>query len=91
MTNMKKLFCVLLAAFVFAACDPTYKTVEGVSPAENSENATSMFVVIETTAHWTIVYHRDTKVMYSVQRGGESSGLMLPLYNRDGSLMTYKN
>ena len=88
---MKKLFCVLLAAFVFAACDPAYKTVENVSPVENSENTASMFVVVETTAYWKIVYHRETKVMYSVQRGNESFGLMLPLYNCDGSLMTYKN
>lgn len=88
---MKKYILILIAVFAFTACDPMYKSVENESFKEGTEeNMTSMFVLIETTDYWRIVYNRETKVMYSVQRGADSYGLMTPLYNRDGSLMTYK-
>lgn len=89
---MKKYILIFLAVFAFTACGPAYKSVEDESFEEgNGKIQTSMFVLIETTDYWRIVYCRETKVMYSVQRGPKSYGLMTPLYNRDGSLMTYKH
>ncbi len=87
---MKKYCLLFIALIVLASCTPAYHTIEYTENNE-TENTSSMFVVVEQTNYWRIVYHRETKVMYSVQRGSESYGLLTPLYNRDGSLMVYKN
>jgi len=87
---MKKYCLLFIALIMLASCTPAYRTIE-YTENNKTENTSSMFVVIEETQYWRIVYHRETKVMYSVQRGAESDGLLAPLYNRDGSLMVYKN
>ena len=47
----------------------------------------SMFAKIEHQLFWyTIVYHRDTKVMYAISK----DGVFTPLINADGSPMLYK-
>ena len=47
----------------------------------------SMFIKIEHQLFWyTIVYHRDTKVMYAISH----DGVFTPLINPDGSPMLYK-
>lgn len=53
----------------------------------------SMFVCVETTDYWIIVYHKETKVMYAVNRNIFSSagcGVFSPLYNADGTLQVYE-
>jgi hypothetical protein len=48
-----------------------------------------MFVEIECTATWAIVYHKETKVMYAVSDGRYNRGTFTLLVNADGSPMVY--
>lgn len=49
-----------------------------------------MFVCIETTMNWKVVYHKETKVMYAVSFGSYNIGTFTPLYNADGTLQIYE-
>ena len=54
---------------------------------ETSE--TSMFVTVETTLTWSVVYHKTTKVMYVVSNGTYNYGNFTVLVNADGTPMIY--
>lgn len=54
---------------------------------ETSE--TSMFVIVETTLTWSVVYHKTTKVMYVVSSGMYNCGNFNVLVNADGTPMIY--
>lgn len=49
----------------------------------------SMFVEVEQTTIWKVVYHKDTKVMYVVSCGGYNSGDFTLLVNADGTPMLW--
>lgn len=57
---------------------------------ESKEDNSSMFVCIESTISWKIVYHKETKVMYAVSDGSYNHGTFTPLYNADGTLQIYE-
>lgn len=56
---------------------------------ENADTGKSMFVRVEATGVWDVVYHRDTKVMYAVSRGSYNQGAFTVLVNADGLPMTW--
>lgn len=74
------LFLVLL---VFASCTATVEKNE-------KQQEISMFVSIEKAVYWEVVYHKETKVMYTVSRGMYNSGDFTLLVNPDGTPMIYK-
>lgn len=74
------LFLVLL---VFASCTASIEKTEG-------QQETSVFVQVEKTEFWQVVYHKETKVMYTVSRGAYNSGDFTLLVNPDGTPMIYK-
>lgn len=52
----------------------------------------SMFIVIENTDDYDVVYHRDTKVIYAISDGGYKeggNGVFTVLVNPDGTPMIY--
>ena len=51
--------------------------------------STSMFVQVESTMLWKVVYHRETKVMYVISYGSYNSGDFTLLVNPDGTPMLY--
>lgn len=55
-----------------------------------SEDDTSMFVTVETTTFWKIVYQKDTKVMYVVSEDSYNHGTFTLLVNADGTPMIYE-
>lgn len=81
---MKKLVAVLLALVLcvgaFAGC--SYATVE---EKKEEKTVSSMFVRIEQTGSWQIVYHKETRVMYAVSIGGYNSGNFTVMVNPDGT------
>ena len=71
---MKKIICALIALVVLvavlASCsEGTVVEVEG-KEAQN----TSMFIEVERTDLWRVVYHKDTKVMYVISYGVRNIG-----------------
>lgn len=84
---MKKLFVLMLALVMclslLVGC--------GSSVEEVSENNTSMFIRVEHTGSWHVVYHRETKVMYAVSIGGYNCGNFTLLVNADGTPMLWED
>ena len=92
---MKKLVLVLTTALVcsmmFTGCKTT--VTEDVDNA-TYQNAFNQFVVVEERYNGyygtlSIMYDKDTKVMYYMYTSGYKCGLT-PIYNSDGSVMIYE-
>lgn len=65
----------------------------GLNIENKADNDNSMFVCIETTDYWKIVYHKETKVMYAVNKNiwdSAGCGVLSPLYKADGTLQIYE-
>lgn len=82
---MKRILSVALAV-VMVACLVGCSTVEN----ENKKD-TSMFVCVETTSTWQIVYHKETKVMYAVSDSSYNYGIFTLLVDVDGKPMLWEN
>ena len=81
---MKKIICALIALVVLvavlASCsEGTVVEVEG----KDAQN-TSMFIEVERTDYWRVVYHKDTKVMYVIGYSKESKGTFTVMVDRYG-------
>ena len=62
---------------------------KGLATTENeydteSKDIKSMFVVVETTMYWRVVYDKKTKVMYAVSNYLEGSGVFTELVDENG-------
>lgn len=84
---MKKIIVtlVLIACVSMTSCNQS-----NVVKHEDVNSNTSMFVELERSAHWRIVYHRDTKVMYAVSAGDYNRGTFTLLVDENGSPMIYE-
>lgn len=54
------------------------------------EPAKSMFIEVEQSVTWKVVYQKDTKVMYVVSEGCENYGNFTLLVNPDGTPMIWE-
>ena len=90
---MKKNFIIfiMLVAIMFSlvGCGVKQLTEEDFTEASKSEY--SMFIKLEGTACYDIVYHKTTKVMYAISRGGYNQGTFTVLLNADGSPMLHES
>lgn len=57
---------------------------------EGSTSGKSMFVVVEQSDIWYIVYHKDTKVMYEVSSGYYNCGTFTLLVDQDGKPLLWQ-
>lgn len=63
----------------------------GCKTSANTSSEQSMFITVESnTICYDIVYHKDTKVMYAISRGGYNQGTFTVLLNADGTPMVYE-
>jgi len=84
LNDMKKFVILLFAAILFTSCD--LSTVE----KQPRLNESSMFVLIENTGAWKVVYHNETKVMYAISSGPYNQGTFTLLVDKDGKPLLYK-
>ena len=84
---MKKkiLTLIMVATMIFGLVGCSGTTVENA----NESNKSSMFVVVESTSLWDVVYHKDTKVMYIVSRGSYNQGTFTVMVNSEGTPLIY--
>lgn len=75
--------CAFLLSVLLCSCG------QPVQREGEQKETPSMFVVIEETSSWGVVYHRDSKVMYAVSRGSYNAGTFEPLLNPDGTPMLW--
>lgn len=50
----------------------------------------SMFIEVENGRNYKVIYHKDTKVMYTISDGGYNCGTFTLLVNSDGTPMLYE-
>lgn len=84
---MKKLITILLlslATIFYAGC----QTVITDKDAMKEE---SMFILVEETDKWCIVYHKESKVMYAVSRAPYNQGTFTLLVDEDGRPLLWQN
>ena len=85
---MKKIICLILSVLclgAITACD--YAEVENY---DEDKPTTSMFVVVETTSTWQIVYHKETKVMYAVSDYNNNFGNFTLLVDENGDPLLWE-
>ncbi len=80
----KKLIILVVGMSLLTGCTK----VQSVN--DNKQDKTSMFVEVETTDAWKVVYHKETKVMYAVSCGCYNYGTFTVLVNADGSPMLWE-
>ena len=81
-----RLSAIILSMLLLSGCEMT--EVESVN--ENNKD-TSMFVIIENTGTWSVVYHKETKVMYVVSCGAYNAGTFTVLVDADGKPMLWED
>ena len=83
--NLVMFIAIILLSFGLTGC--------GVAPQYEesaSESGYSMFVVVEDGTTYSIVYHKDTKVMYAISDGAYNYGTFTVMLNPDGTPMLYE-
>lgn len=80
----KAIILAIIACMMLSLC--SCSRVEKVK----KEDDASMFVKVETTRYWEVVYHKDTKVMYAVSNGTYNYGTFTLLVDADGKPMIYE-
>ena len=84
---MKKIIVivvVVLLALCLCGCSPN------PIGQENERNVPSMFTIVEDADLWLVVYHNDTKVMYTVSYNYYNFGNFTLLVNPDGTPMLWE-
>ena len=91
MRKRKVIFLTLLTVIFLSmtGCDGNFSD-NTVTAIEEYNTGESMFVCIEITKSWLIVYHKETKVMYTVSRMSSGAGHFTLLVNPDGSPMIWE-
>lgn len=87
---MKRFIAImaLILCVCLCSCTTTIQSQEKIDES-SSDTKTSMFILIEETVSWRVVYHKDTKVMYAASCGAYNSGNFTLLVNADGTPMVY--
>ena len=75
---------IVSIVLTFSGC--AVNKTETVATEENP----SMFVEVERTGSWRVMYHKDTKVMYAVSLGAYNLGTFTLLVNADGTPMLWE-
>lgn len=87
---MKKriLSAALTVGLLFSLTGCNYSKVE--TEEKVKKDTSSMFVYVEQTTSWRVVYHKQTKVMYVVSDGSYNHGTFTLLVDADGNPMLWE-
>ena len=82
-----KRFLAILMVFTLCAC-----LLVGCGSPETGENVSksSSFVIVEDGQGYYIVYHKDTRVMYTLSTASYNMGNFTLLVNADGTPMIWE-
>lgn len=78
------IFSVVVLSSVLMGCSTGIASADKTYDTEN-KNIKSMFVEVEKTNSWRIVYDKETKVMYAVAKYGSGSGQFTLLVDENGN------
>ena len=86
---MKKTWIIVITVLVVGIL--IFSITACTSIKTESKPNTSMFIQVESTNTWRVVYHRNTKVMYVVSDGSYNYGTFTLLVNADGTPMLWED
>ena len=89
---MKKIFVafiLMITICVVVGCGETKPIQIAKNHPSDTDSSTSMFVLVETTDIWRVVYQKETKVMYVVSGGYYNTGVFTILLDETGLPMLY--
>lgn len=78
------IFSVTVLSSQLIGCNGLNYAEVGKSYDTQNENINSMFVEVENTLEWKVVYDKETKVMYSVATDGVGTGQFTMLVDEVG-------
>ncbi len=81
---MKKIICALIALVVLVAVLASCSEGAVVEVEGKDAQNTSIFIEVERTDYWRVVYHKDTKVMYVISNGVSNGGNFTVMVDRYG-------
>ena len=84
---MKRLIAVFI---VIALCACLFVGCNGESEANENVSKSSFFVIVEDANGYKVVYHKDTKVMYTYSASSYNYGNFCLLVNPDGTPMIWE-
>jgi ABC-type Fe3+-hydroxamate transport system substrate-binding protein len=84
---MKKLIAFLIA---IALCACLLAGCSGAPEFDENISKSSSFVIVEDGHGYYIVYHKDTKVMYTLSSASYNMGNFYLLVNPDGTPMIWE-
>lgn len=82
---MKKVMLTIVLVFLAVILFGCAKTTTETKPEH-----VSRFVQVESTSVYSVVYNKETKVMYAVSYYGSGSGVFTLLVNADGTPQLWK-
>ena len=86
---MKKIITILIICLAIVFCSSCQDSVN-VGKFEKAISNESMFVVVQKTGIWAVVYHKETKVMYVVSIGTYNSGNFTLLVDENGKPLLWQ-
>ena len=87
-TGKKILIAILALCISFSLCSCDWKQIEKNDAGKSGEM--SMFIEVEGTEIWHVVYHKETKVMYVVSSGPYNAGTFTLLVDDVGKPLLWK-
>lgn len=81
---------IKMVALAFAMCICVMLSGCQYDYEDYPEVKETMFVPVEVTKYWIVVYQKDTKVMYTVSNATSNIGTFSLLVNSDGTPMIYE-
>ena len=86
---MKKTWIIVITILIVGIL--MFSIAACTSVETESKPNTSMFIQVERTYEWRVVYHRDTKVMYAVSDSDCNHGTFTLLVDADGTPMLWED
>jgi len=77
------MFVTMICLFLCTACKSKIEKI-------NNETSNSMFVVLEETNLWRVVFHKETNVMYAVSYSLDTRGVFTLLVDDAGAPLIWK-
>ena len=81
--KIKIIALIMVICLLFTGCG-------SVKVQKEQEDKSSMFILVEQHDIWSVVYHKDTKVMYAVSTGYYNSGDFTLLVDENGNPMMWE-
>ena len=88
---VKKILCLVLIIMMLLTCVGCGSPMEKVQETQQQQTSNkSMFVLIETGTDYEVVYHKETKVMYTISQGYYNCGTFTVMLDADGKPLLWE-